>query len=48
MDKMFLGFDDTEIEKHRFQQHKNLIWINNVDIDKILIYKKSLFWWKGF
>ena len=44
MDKVLLGFDDTEIEKHRFQQHKNLISIYNVDVDKMLIYKKSLFW----
>ena len=37
MDKEIIKFDDTEIEKHKFHQHKGPILIDNIDVvsDKI-------------
>ena len=32
-----MKFDDAEIEKCKFHQYKNFIWINNIDINKIVI-----------
>ena len=32
MDKKVIKFGDTEIEKHKFRQHKSPISINSVDI----------------
>ena len=44
-------FGDIEIEKRKFHRHKNLILINDVDIDKIYLSnkvscKKVLSWLK--
>ena len=41
-------FSDTEIEKHKFLYCKNLILIDDVDIDKILMPKKIYFGKKSF
>ena len=32
-----IKFDDTEIEEHKFHQHKKDIWINDIDINKTVI-----------
>ena len=37
MDKKVIKFDDTEIEKYEFSQHKNAILINDIDINKIVV-----------
>ena len=34
MDKKIAKFGDTEIEKHKFHEHKNAILINNINIKK--------------
>ena len=36
MDKKFIKFHDTEIEKYKFHQDKSPISKNNTDIDKII------------
>ena len=38
--KTMKPFGDPDIEKHKFHYHKNLISIDDVDIDKILISNK--------
>ena len=43
MDKKIIAFGHTEIKKHKFLYHKNLILIDDVDIDKIDI-QRDLFW----
>ena len=43
MDKKILKVSDTETKKHKFHQHKSLILINNVDINKIVISNKVSF-----
>ena len=48
MDKKITKFGDTEIEKHKFHQHKSPVSINNIDINKIVVSNKSLFRKKGF
>ena len=35
--------DDTEIEEFKFHQYKNLILINNIDINEIDVSNKLLF-----
>ena len=37
MDKKVIKFDDTEIEKYEFSQHKNAILINDIDINEIVV-----------
>ena len=37
MDKKVIKFDDTEIEKYEFSQHKNAILINDIDINDIVV-----------
>ena len=43
MDKKFIKFDDGEIEKYKFHQHKNPFSINNIDINKIVVSNKVSF-----
>ena len=47
MDKEIITFGDTEVEKHKFHQHKRTILIDNVNINKI-VSKTILFGRKGF
>ena len=42
-EKRIIKFDDTEIQKQKFHQHKRPISIKNVDIDKIVVYSKVPF-----
>ena len=48
MDKKLNTFGDTEIGKHIFHYRKNLISIDDVDIDKILISSNISFCKKSF
>ena len=48
MEKTIKKFGDIEIKKQKFQQHKRLISINNIDIIKIVISNKVSFSKKGF
>ena len=48
MSKEIIKFDDTEIEKHKFHQHKNPISIYHVDINKIVASSKFCLGKKGF
>ena len=41
-------FCDTEIEKHKFPCHKNPIFIDDVDINKIIVSNKVSLGEKGF
>ena len=40
MVKEIITFDGIETEKHKFHHYKNLIFLNDVDIDNIFISKK--------
>ena len=42
--KKIIKFDDTEIRKHKFHQHKGSFLIDNVDINKKVVSNSSLFW----
>ena len=46
MDKKIIKVVDTEINKHKF--HKRPIFINNVDIDTIVVSNKVFFSQKDF
>ena len=48
MEKTVTKFDDTEIEKQKFNLHKRLIAIGNIDINKIVVSNKVSFGKKGF
>ena len=48
MDKINTAFGDTVIEKHKFQNHKNPILIDDVDISKIILSNKVSFGKKSF
>ena len=43
----FIKFDDIEIQKQKFHQHKELISIKNIDIKKIVVSNKVSFGKKG-
>ena len=48
MEKTIIKFGDIEIQKQKFHQHKGLISIKNIDIDKILVSNKVPFGKKRF
>ena len=48
MNKKIIRFGKSEIEKHKFHQHKISILINDTNIDKILISNKVSFNKKRF
>ena len=48
MDKKIIKFDDTEIEKYKFHQHKRPIRKDNIDFNKIVVYNKISFDKKDF
>ena len=48
MDKKIIRFDDTEIEKHKFHQHKSSFLIDNIDINNIVVSNKVSFGKKDF
>ena len=39
-----IKFDDTEIQKYKFHHHKNPFLINNININKIVVFSKVFFW----
>ena len=43
MDKKIIEFDDTKIEEYVFNQYKNPISINDIDINKIVVSNKIPF-----
>ena len=43
MDKKIIPFGDTEIERHKFHCHKNLILIDDAYINKITVSNKISF-----
>ena len=43
-----IKFSDTEIQNHKFNQHKSPVSINNIDINKIMVSNKVSFCKKGF
>ena len=43
MDKKVIKFGDSEIKKRKFHQHKSLILINNIDINKTVVFDKISF-----
>ena len=43
VDDKIIKFNDPEIEEFEFHQHKSLISINNIDINKLVISNKLLF-----
>ena len=48
MDKIIINFGNIEIEKQQLHQHKSQILINNIDINKIVIFNKVFFGKKKF
>ena len=48
MDKKNIKFDDIEIEKYKFHQHKSPCLIDSVDINKIVVANKVSFGKKDF
>ena len=44
MDKKIIKFNDREIEEYKLHQHKILILINNIDVNKIVVSNKFNFW----
>ena len=48
MGKDFITFSDTEVEKHKFYQHKNSISICDVDVNKTVVSSKFPFGRKCF
>ena len=40
MGKEIIAFGDIEVEKHKFDQHKNPMSIYNINIDKIVVSSK--------
>ena len=48
MDKKYIKSDDTELEEYKCYQCKSPIFINDVDINKIVVSLKFLFGKKYF
>ena len=48
MDKKTIALGDPKITKHKFHHHKNLILIDDEDIDKIIASNKDAFGKKDF
>ena len=43
MEKIIIKFNDAEIEKQKYYQHKSPISIKNIDINKIVVSDKVSF-----
>ena len=43
MGKEILMFSNTEIEKNKFYHHKTLIFLEDGDIEKVLVSNKTSF-----
>ena len=48
MDKKIINFDDTENEKWKFHQDKRPVLINDIDINKIVVFNKLPFGKRDF
>ena len=40
---VYVKFDDIKIPKQKFHQHKRIISVKNIEIDKIVVSSKALF-----
>ena len=43
MNKKIIKFDDTQIEKYKFQQYKSPFLMDNIDVNKIVLSNKISF-----
>ena len=43
MDIKIIRFDDIEIKDYKFDQHKIPILINDIDINKIVVFNREVF-----
>ena len=43
MEKTIISFDDIEVKKKEFDQHKRPILIDNIDVNKIIVSNKNDF-----
>ena len=43
MDKKIIKFDDTEIKEYKFYQNKSSIAVNDVNINKIVVFNELFF-----
>ena len=43
MDKKLIKFCDTEVEEYDFHQYKSPILLNDIDINKIVVFNKFPF-----
>ena len=43
MDKKIKNFNDTEIEKYKFHQHKKPIFVGNIDANQTVVSNKTSF-----
>ena len=43
MNKKIMKFDDTQIEKYKFQQYKSPFLMDNIDVNKIVLSNKISF-----
>ena len=43
MDEKIINFDDTEIKEYKFYQNKSSIAVNDVNINKIVVFNKLFF-----
>ena len=43
MDERIIKFDDTEIEKYKCHQYDRPILIDNIDVNKLVVYNKISF-----
>ena len=48
MEKTIIKFGDIEVKKQKFRLHKRPISIKNIDINKIVLFKKISFGKKSF
>ena len=48
MENKIIKFNDNEIKKYRFHQHKSLILMDNIDINKSVVSNKISFGKKNF
>ena len=43
-----INFDDKKINKSSFYKNKKLFSLNDIDVNKILVLKQGIIWYKKF
>ena len=43
-----INFEDKKINKNNFYKNKKLFNIHDIDVNKILVSKKKIIWYKKF